>query len=292
MLNSKVGVAGETFGLLTLMPTGGIVKCERCLSMEEEIKEQPVEQPPDDGDHSSGRSYERSKIAFPYGDLDDALEVVKPIYNRGGHTASFHQLVDWMGHKDVNSGTFRVKVATARTFGLVLVDRDNVTLTQLGRDINDPHSEIAARAKSFLQVPLYRKIFDTYKGGPLPKDANLETTIESFGVAPKQTKRARQTFQRSAGQAGVFNERQDRLVLPPGVSLDSKPSEEMKSRKMDSGTHAAHIAPTDSANPALLALFDLVPPTGSEWSREERRQWIEFAERLFNRLYKDKERDA
>jgi hypothetical protein len=65
----------------------------------------------------SAQNVQRSKIGFPYGDLDDAIEVVKPIYNRGGSSATFDQLVDWMGHDNVNSGTFRVKIATARIFG-------------------------------------------------------------------------------------------------------------------------------------------------------------------------------
>jgi len=180
-----------------------------------------------------------------------------------------------------------VKVATARTFGLVLIDKDNVAPTRLGRDINDPHTEIAARAKSFLEVPLYRKIFDTYKGGPLPKDADLETTIESFGVAPKQTKRARQTFQRSAGQAGVFNERQDRLVLPPGVSLDSTSSNGEKSRKMEQPPVINQTSTSDT-NPLIAALIEELPSSG-EWTREEHDLWARLFLRTVDKLYKAKE---
>jgi hypothetical protein len=253
--------------------------------MAEEIKDQPENGAADD---DSGRSYERSKIVFPYGDLDDGIEVVKPIYNRGGSSATFDQLADWMNHDNVNSGAFRVKIASARIFGLVLVDKDNVTLTPLGRDINDPNTEIAGRAKAFLQVPLYRKIFDTYKGGPLPsKDADLEKVIESFGVASKQAKRARQTFQRSAEQAKVFNEKKDRLVLPAGVSLDSsKAPDGGASRKME--TPNVFISSSGELSPLIAALIEELPTTG-EWSRDERDFWARIFLRTVDKLYKVKE---
>ncbi len=256
--------------------------------MAEEIKDQPETSAADD---DSGRGYERSKIVFPYGDLDDGIEVVKPIYNRGGHAASFDQLVAWMGHDNVASGTFRVKIAAARIFGLILMDKDSVALTALGRDINDPQMELATRAKAFLEVPLYRKIFDTYKGGPLPtKDSDLEATIESFGVASKQAKRARQTFQRSAEQAKVFNEKKDRLVLPAGVSLDSsKAPNGGANRKMDIHQEQERpIAYTSEINPAIAAFIEDLPPDG-EWTQAERDVWARIFLRTLDKIYKIKE---
>jgi hypothetical protein len=85
-----------------------------------------------------------------------------------------------------------------------LVDKDNVVLPRWGATLTIPTRKLATHVKAFLSVPLYLKIFNTYKGGPLPKDVDLEAVIESFGVASKQMKRARQTFQRSAEQAKVF----------------------------------------------------------------------------------------
>jgi hypothetical protein len=235
---------------------------------------------------------ERSTISFPYGSQDDAVEVAKALWEHGGHQGTMEQLAAWMKHQSVDSGTFRVKLYSARIFGLITLDLDRVKLTDLGTQVVDPRDAASARAYSFLSVPLYRELFKKYNGRLLPGDTALEAEMGALGVASKQLSRARQGFLRSAEQADLFAEGRDRLVLPAGVFLDSKPSEEVKSR-MESATPATnHAAPVDSANPALLALFDMVPPTGSEWSRQERQQWMEFAERLFNRLYKDKERDV
>ena len=185
----------------------------------------------------------------------------------------------------MDSGAFRVKVAAARIFGLATVDDKKVALLQLGHDTQDPNSEARARALAFLNVPLYRKIFETYRGRPLPDDKALEKVMESFGVASKQTNRARQTFQRSAEQAQIFNDKKDRLVLPAGVSLDSKPSNGGASRKMET---PVTTAPAGDLNPVLSLLLESLPPEGAEWPRDARQQWMQILERALDRLYKDK----
>ena len=68
-----------------------------------------------------------------------------------------------------------------------------------------------------------------------------------FLTVTKQTNRARQTFQRSAEQAKVFNETRDRLVLPAGVSLGSTPLDGGMSREMET----APIAPSSELDPML-----------------------------------------
>ena len=238
-----------------------------------------------DGD-SSGRGYERSKIVFPYGDLDDALSVAKAIYANGGTKADFDQLVDWMKHENTTSGAFRVKIAAARIFGLATVDGNRVTLLPLGQDTQDAESALRAKALAFLNVPLYRKIFETYRGRTLPDDKALEKVIESFGVAIKQTGRARQTFQRAAEQAKVFNDKKDRLVLPAGVSLDSTTPNGGASRKMEQ-SNTTQVA-TGELNPVLLSLIEELPSTG-EWSRDERDLWTRLFLRMVDKAYKVKE---
>jgi len=250
--------------------------------MEEAAKEKP-----DIGvEDMSTRGYERSKIVFPYGDLDDALSVAKAIYNNSGNQADLDQLAEWMKHGNVDSGAFRVKVAAARIFGLATVDDKKVALLQLGHDTQDPNSEGRARAAAFLNVPLYRKLFETYRGRPLPDDKALEKVMESLGVASKQTNRARQTLQRSAEQARVFNDKKDRLVLPAGVSLDSAPLplNEGKSRKMESPT----FQPSGEMNPLLATLVEELPASG-EWTRDERDLWMRLFQRTLDKLYKVKE---
>jgi hypothetical protein len=50
----------------------------------------------------------------------------------------------------------------------VRVRRQRVELTDLGKRIVDPETHDGARAEAFLRVPLYRAIFDRYRGVKLP----------------------------------------------------------------------------------------------------------------------------
>ena len=78
----------------------------------------PEEDPPSDTAVTGGQENpttasegrrERSRILFPYGDLEDALDVTNAVFRNGGQRAGFDQLVSWMGHENVDSGTFRFK---------------------------------------------------------------------------------------------------------------------------------------------------------------------------------------
>jgi hypothetical protein len=114
------------------------------------------------------------------------------------------------------------------------------------------------------------------------RDAVLESDMVDLGVAAKQKSRARQGFRRSAEQAKLGK---DRLVMPGGVSLDSKPNGGA-SRKMDQ-PNATQIA-AGELNPMLLSLIEELPATG-EWSRDERDLWARLFLRMVDKTYKVKE---
>lgn len=253
-----------------------------------------VEAVESDTAHEPAARRERSKIVFPYGDLDDALEVVRPINAKGRNDADESQLSVWM-NETTDSGVFRRKLGVARIFGLVRLEKDRVFLTDTGKSIDKSESAIQAKAQAFLTVPLYRKLYDTYQGRSLPNDVDLEIVLESFGVAPKQKGRARRDFQRSAEQAGMFNDRKDRLALPAGVSLDSAiPNGGGQGRKMEApqapqAPQAAVTIRSDGINQSLLAsLIEELPATG-EWTRDEHDLWMRIFVRTVDKLYKVKE---
>jgi hypothetical protein len=76
----------------------------------------------------------------------------------------------------------------------------------------DPHLGPQARVQAFLTVPLYKALFENYRGFTLPRDVALEQQMVSLGVATKQKQKARQAFQRSAEQAGFFAHGRNKLV--------------------------------------------------------------------------------
>src|SRR5665811_273018 len=103
---------------------------------------------------NTSSTYLRSTIAFPYTPLKDAELVVNQLHDKWGGKASPEQLAGGLD-STTKSGAFRIKVATARTFGVVTVSRGSIALTELGRKLIDPQSRDQARVEAFLTVPLF-----------------------------------------------------------------------------------------------------------------------------------------
>jgi hypothetical protein len=231
---------------------------------------------------------ERSTIAFPYLPLDDSVEVAKGVYALGGATCQWDQLA---AHFNVaaNGGGFRARLQTAKMFGLLTYDRGTVTLTALGTRISDPAQERAARAESFLKIPLYNKVHEDYKNAVLPPQSGLEAAMVNMGVSPKQKSKARQVFERSAKQAGFFDFGTTRLVMPsikasaaatPAPLPEDEPEDEPeKKKKKTEGGRERH--------PLIEGLLKELPEPQTEWTTEDRKKWLEMASAIFNVVYKD-----
>jgi len=231
---------------------------------------------------------ERSTVDFPYFDLEAAMEIAKGVHQFGS-TCSWDQLAAQLGSTAPKGGGFRMRVMTARTFGLVTYAQQSVTLTRLGMQICDEPQEKAARAEAFLAVELYNKIYDKYKGVALPPVDGLETEIVNFGVAPKQKAKARQTFQRSATQAGFFWSGANRLVKPsikasatPAVTPEIEP--ETGPDKKKGKEKEADDSP--QLHPLIKGLLEELPEPKTEWPLDDRRNWLEMVSSIFNVIYK------
>src|ERR1700687_5153544 len=139
----------------------------------------------------------RSTINFPYSDQDDAVEVATAVHVVGGTSCDWDQLAAQM-KQAAGGGGFRIRVMAARAVGLLTYDRGSVSLTDLGIRIVDPKFARIARAQSFLEVELFKTMYEKLKGGMLPPVAAIERAMEAAGVCPKQKDKARQVVIRSA----------------------------------------------------------------------------------------------
>lgn len=240
-----------------------------------------IEQSQDGGDGKR----ERSTIEFPYLDLDAAVEVAKGVHQVGGNSCGWDQLAAHL-NQAASGGGFRMRVMTAKTFGLLTYGQGTVTLTELGQRLNDPQQEKAAKADAFLRVPLYNRIYENYKNGTLPPADALENEIVKMGVAPKQKGKARQAFHRSANSAGYFWSGSNRLVRPAIKASAAAPAvepephtDERKKKREDADEGRRH--------PLIEGLLKELPEPQSEWTTEDRKKWLEMASTIFNVIYKD-----
>lgn len=239
-------------------------------------------------DESDGRG--QSTIQFPYVDLEGAIEVARSVLDRGGVPLERDQLAAAMGVA-LGSGNFSIKLGAARMFGLLENAAGKYQLTPLGFEILDPSREKAAMATAFLNVPLYKRVYDDFRGRQLPpRPHGLEQAFQNFGVAPKQKDKARHVFDRSARQAGYFQNGDDRLVAPvvagAGAGQVAKTEPEIEVRLPP----PPPPPPTKSYHPFVEGLLATLPPVAdlperTNWSIEDRTRWLQAAANIFDLIY-------
>jgi hypothetical protein len=226
----------------------------------------------------------RSTIAFPYFDQDDAVKVAEAVHAVGGTVCDWDQLAAQM-KQAAGGGGFRMRVMTARSFGLLTYDRGTVTLTDLGLRVVDPKQARAARVESFMHVPLYRGLYDRFRGSLLPPPPAIERTLEAMGVAVKQTDKARQAFMRSAKSAGLFELDATRLTMPP--ALNAQPAATTNDDPRDKGAKGGGDGGDgrDELHPFIQGLLAKLPPPDTDWPVQARAKWLQTAANIFDLMY-------
>lgn len=208
--------------------------------------------------------------------------VATELHDKWGGKASPEQLAAGLSSSPT-SGAFRIKVATARTFGAITTARGVLALTALGRKLIDPQTQATARVEAFMTVPLFAALADEYKGVMLPPDSGLERKIHDLGVSAKQAVRARQAFQRSAELAGFFRQGRQRLVPPPDHQQDrggDKGRDEPGDRRADSTKGS--VTPN-----ALVDLWITLLDEGASWPPGKIKEYLDTARKLRTLLSED-----
>ncbi|SRR5581483_6056490 len=235
---------------------------------------------------------EQSGIAFPYADLDTAIAVARDIQQIGGQTCEAEQLAGYWKISAIG-GNFRARYAPARTFGLLSAEKGRFTLTPLGMRIVDRTQEAAARVDAFLNVPLYKAIYEKYKNYQLPGPQALEGEIVRLGVSQKQKDIARQVFARSARQAGFHWAGDDRLVRPnvtasaaPPETLHQEAADRPMAEREQAGTPRYGGGSGGGYHPFIEGLLQTLPEPGTVWTVEGRASWLQAAAQNFTLIYK------
>lgn len=240
-----------------------------------------------------GRAHrERSSIAFPYQNLQDAIEIASAVYNNvGSGECSSDQLAAWVGQSSKSSG-FRARISAAKLFGVLESGvLEDYRLSNLGRQIVDPNQERRAKVDAFLNVPLYQAVYEKHKGGTIPRASAMEQEIIQLGVAKKQAQRARAVLEKSAEVAGFSEHGRDRLVKP-GVS-DSATS--VNSEFEHPSPSYDSVAGEDSQqrlHPFIQGLLKTLPEQSTAWSLRDRAKWLRLAANAFDLIYKSDDSDG
>ena len=240
---------------------------------------------------------EQSGIGFVYNDLETAIGIARAMLDAGGVPLTRDQLAG-VTNLSAAGGAFIMRVAAARSFGLVAFNQSRFELRSLGFEIlgTDERARRAARAQAFLSVPLFARAYEEFKGKPLPpRPHGLESAFVRFGVPDKQRANARNAFDKSAKQAGFFDAGMDRLVEPiigsaafAGNSTVRADTMVIKADSSDAPVGSPHSSDNDESgnHPFIRGLIETLPPVRSDWPAEERGKWLRTAAHIFGLIYK------
>ncbi len=228
--------------------------------------------------------------SFPYANLEDVVTIAKAMHDAGGIPMSSDQIANCLGIPD---STARVKLASARQFGIISTSEGKFRLTDLGNRLisGDEIDSQKAKHEAFLSVDIYKKAFEHFRGKALPSKSGIENAFVSWGIAEKQKDKARWSFEKSATFAGFYNATKDRIVAPILISPPSsniQKTEEVKKVEpahKDRGAEGA-ISPTDPMQePLIHGLLVRMPKAGTEWDYERRVQWLRLFASVLDIVY-------
>lgn len=230
----------------------------------------------------------RSTIEFPYLDLENSLEITTAIHEIGGSSCDWDQLAAHL-KQAAKGGGFRLRMICAKQFGLVTYDRGKANLTALGLKIVDPQQQRAAKVDAFLTIPLYKAVFEKFRGNTLPPIAGLEREMVSLGVSAKQSDKARLAFSRSAKLAGFFEFGADRLVIPSNVNPSPQKNEQQENKVKEVEQKKGGSDGGDGTyHPFIQGLLQKLPQPETQWDINLRVKWLQTAANIFDLMYEDK----
>lgn len=245
---------------------------------------EPLPLATDANSNSEEARRERSTIEFPYVDLDDVVALAKAVHARGGFSCQIDQLAAELGQSAASSG-FRQRLSAARVYQVASQNQGVVSLLPIGIKLTDPEQEPAARADAFMAVPLYKRIYEKFKGTTLPPNVGLESSMADLGVAQKQKDKARQVFQRAAAQGGFFAHGNTRLVPPSfKTTIEAQPESEKLIDKTEPKCGDGGGGGFE-CDPAIAGLIKRLPKPDTQWPLEKQARWLLAVARAFEVVY-------
>lgn len=210
-------------------------------------------------------------VDFPYEPLDRALELTKHLYDEHGGNCSVDELAESLGTTP-KSGSFRQRLTAAKKFGLIERKPQVASISEWGRNALNPPTRDKALEEAFLNVPLYRQIYNSFRSDPLPATSGLDNRMCDLGVSPKSVDKIRRVFLKSATTAGFFNISSNRLVRPTAAN-DETAQEPPKSMGFGGKRD----------NPVLQAIWDNRPDESCDQKQFD--EWFEVLRRAFAWIY-------
>lgn len=247
----------------------------------------------------------RSGTASPYFDLAASIKVAETIHGIGGGRSSSDQLAHWLKYKTTRSGTYLTRVAAARQFGLIETTGDRHSVTERGLHIIAPVMEtdaVQAKIDAFMDVELFEKVFNRFRGSSLPSDGGLKNLFASpeFAILPDRIDAAIRVLINSADQAGflVNTGDQRRLIMPSvnasviakaqNVAEEERATVTPQVERARAPTYSAAES-TGGVHSAIVGLLRELPAPGMPWSSAKKQRFLAAFQSTIDFIYPEDE---
>jgi hypothetical protein len=179
----------------------------------------------------------RIKWPFPRTTLEKSLGVPNAIKNHnGGNPWEPEEIRKAIG-AGVGNSWFYLTTAS-RDYGLTIGTRDTpkIELSELGRDLvyaPNPETENSLKSRAFLNVDIFKRVLEYYKGSNLPDMKYLGNTLQKeFGLASETHEEFARTFRENCQYLGITSgmpasadgETQQTADVAPGTVTLAEPS--------------------------------------------------------------------
>jgi hypothetical protein len=151
----------------------------------------------------------RVRWTFPRATLEEALKIAYAIKDHNGGNPWEPEEI----RKAIGAGTggnaYFYLTAASRDYGLTTgtTSADKIALTDLGRDLvyaPDSETEHALKLRAFLNVDVFKRVLEYYKGSNLPEMKYLGNTLQKeFGLAPETHEEFSRTFRENCQYLGI-----------------------------------------------------------------------------------------
>jgi hypothetical protein len=260
--------------------------------------------PPGGATKTPRGSAPKSGTQFPYFDLDDSIAVARVIHERGGGNCGRDLAAAALGYGTTKSGTFMSRIYAAKQFGLIRIEGEMLFITDRATNILHPVMETdgqAARRDAFLDVALFQKVYEKFKGQALPPEIGLQNLLKTeYKIVEDRIKPALRVLMDSADQAGFFaaTGNRSRMIAPTGITHSAASA----NLQAQSSTANGNDAPSQErpkgggggdgpsgVHPALVAMLRELPRPGTAWPRPKKELFMTAFRSIVDVIYPDQE---
>jgi hypothetical protein len=144
-------------------------------------------------------------IDYPRASFKNSLELAKAVSDLGG-SCTKETCADHMKRK--LSGGFTALIGAASKFGLIKAESGNLKITKLYKDYELSYTEdekTTYLTKAFFNIPVFKKVYETYKDKKLQTKIFDKILIREFKVEEKMASQVKGYFIEAAKMVNLLN---------------------------------------------------------------------------------------